>query len=292
VAHLNTYDLILQLSPHILPPEPELNEFTLGFPDLHPGNILVQGDQPMQVTAFLDWQGTCVRPRIENFTVPHVFSIRDGSLKFVSFDLANGKIKRPSNNPDFLAALTDEDRERVRIEETRVVALMLYVDLINNSLKEKGLSPSLSSVIDPSERIRSIQALLWRTARSWEEGLPNLYRAVFEATEVFCRIKGLESTPVTIPMDMVEAHDEDYESFQQPAVIQQAIERRLTVDCSIPIFIEGEVQEENYDRACEELEKVRLEFLEKCGSEEAKVEFMKLWPFQDGKWSTTAELCR
>ncbi len=179
----------------------------------------------------------------------------------------------------------------MHLEETRALALMVYVDAIRTSLQKYGLPPSLGDAIYDSERIDSARSFLWWAARSWEDGLVVLHRVLMEAIQLYCQENNLDGMPISFPLDIIEEHEEKWESSQVPVKLQQAIARRLKGECGITIFNEGEVREQDYERASQELEKLRVELLQCCEDEEVRKCIAEAWPFQDGKWSTTAELC-
>ncbi|TFK39015.1 kinase-like domain-containing protein [Crucibulum laeve] len=289
-AHLQAYDYVLKLASHILPSEPCLNVPTLNHPDLHPGNILVQGSQPMSITALLDWQGTCVRPPLENFTVPRIFSIRDGSLKYVAVDVENSKLKSPT--PKGLAALSEDEQARASFEVQRGLGLMLYARLIRQALTEQGMPLVLyEAMFDSLPLLTLARNLLWASFRSYEDGLSNLYHVLLTWNYEFCTTNNLDGAPIPFPEEVIEDHFDKLEAERVSDKLQMAIARRLISECGIQVVAEGEVREEDYERARKELDEFRTLFLDAVESDDEKAVIEREWPFQDGKWVITAEKC-
>lgn len=246
-------------------------------------------DASIEVTGLLDWQGACVRPRLENFTIPRTFISREESLQYVAFEMQTGRVT--SLNAEALSKLASDEADKAKLERERCIIMFYYTLYVKHLLTKKDASLVLYEALLPVARIEVARNLLLWSFHCWEEGLPEFFCGILPAIGHYIDATG--KRPVSVPDSFnEETHTAELYAVRFPERLKEAIVSRISEKHGISLLEDAEVSEEDYDCAKKEMEELRQEeLLAEAETEGERSLLEKSWPFQEGKLSVSAESC-
>jgi hypothetical protein len=145
-AHISLLEKYLNVTPYLLPTDPDLVTSNLWHKDLHSGNIFIEKDR---ITSIIDWQGTWAGPLFTQARHPKLIDY-DGEviLKF----------------PENYKQLKDEEKIPIRKQVVSSIILHLYENL---TAKE---NPRLSRVFR-TEHGRTRGEVISFCGNTWDDDI-------------------------------------------------------------------------------------------------------------------------
>jgi hypothetical protein len=276
--HIGALQKFRQVVNKLVPP-PEMRRFHLRHPDLHAANLLVSSDSasPDSITGIIDWQTAGVEPLLLSCDVPPFLQFSGG--KFVpSCDLdadAPDSIMLPAN----FASLGTAAQHEAKREHLAALTYWCYAQF--TKLKGDAL-PSYRDFAATQGHILSDP--IYYASRTWDEGLAVFERRLIDICDAWTLLRPDEACPISFSAEerarnktALQALHREHEMYQLAA--------------SIGLDADGWVEWDQLETANAKNLQVLEEYLANLPEYE-RPRARRMWPFQDGALSLTAEPCR
>ncbi|TRM58485.1 kinase-like domain-containing protein [Schizophyllum amplum] len=276
-----------QLVPHMAP---RRTMCTLWHPDLHAGNIIVDGDiekdpDSLQLSGIIDWQGSVVLPYYMQFEVPPAYEFDASDYPVVQY------------SPDGKPKLADEyenlwDDEKVAADHALRRAWRAYLHQLilreEDARLEKDLygikgANRLRVATRPATTIAAGGSSLASIARS----IANVERLWNLMVELDADGRPLHPFPSAFSEDDKRLAEEGEARYERSKALVDGLLPRLGMRWEG----EGLVLAEKYEEAKQVLEAALQAALAAAPSEEDRQRIAEEWPFQDGKFASSADRC-
>ncbi|KAF9485545.1 hypothetical protein BDN70DRAFT_591828 [Pholiota conissans] len=274
----------LHLAPAVLP-STEYYAPTLAHPDLHAGNILVTGDDPLSVSGFLDWQGAAVRPLFET-EAPNIFIDDDGASDLKYITISDDGLYKPVLLENY-SELTVEEKEEARAEFRRFWARHALHKFVLDMH-----APLL--VVLTVWHMELLKRAVYCSSRSWSEGLPLLERTMMSlSAEYGDSIPVVDNYPVCPVVFSEEDQKRHNKEYTKVIYAEQRLEATLTKamkEAGIALGEDGSVHPDQFGAAVKKNEEVFAAIMASTG-EVAQARIKPRWPVREGKFVYTMESC-
>ncbi|KAE8377771.1 kinase-like protein [Aspergillus bertholletiae] len=255
--HTSLLSKFLEVAPLIVPPAPTHNSPALRHPDLSLSNILLEPGSS-KIAGIIDWQDAVIFPLFMQAGYP-AFCEHDSSRP-QSLQIP----KLPQNFDKMCAEEQLQAKAKLRLEEANLfytAATGLHNDAHLNVLKI------------PHVGMR--QYLFQQTGYPWDADVINLRAALVGITspQVWGSISSLPC-PVSFNNRERETAMKDSSEWNESERLLSTIRNHLGIDP------EGGTEPDNFERACRENLKFRMEFLRQSEERERDACWQN-WPFKD-----------
>jgi hypothetical protein len=248
----------LKVAPHLVPKAEQLNVPTIRHPDLSPSNIFISdaGD----ITYIIDWQHTTILPIFLQTKIPkHFQNYGDDSSESV----------RRQELPEDFANMTSSDKEVEMERYRRRQVHYFYLGYTSNLNKAHFHAMGKYDLV--------LRSQLYDTAgRPWEGDNTSLQARLIKTMAQWSKFASPEDNP---PVRYSPAEVE--ECLDRHAKQNSVDEQMQQVRDFIGINIDGLVLNNEFESARERARLIKDELAEGADTEEERIEFDKLWPFQD-----------
>ncbi|TRM60757.1 kinase-like domain-containing protein [Schizophyllum amplum] len=285
---ISVYD---ELVPHMAPLR---SSCTLWHPDLHAGNIIVDGDidvedadaDSFQLSGIIDWQGATVLPYYLQYTVPPAYEFTPSDEPLVQY-AADGT----PNLPDDYDNVCDEDKAAAQYALRRAWRALGHKIVIQ--AQDARLANDLYGTTTGANVLR-LTCDPVTTVTQGGYSLAPLARSIATVQSIWTAIVGADesgSPRVRFPSAF---SDEDTRRMEQEEARLERI-LRMCNDVLTRLDMqwehEGLVPAEKYDEAKKVMEDARQAALAAAPSEEERQRIAEDWPYQDGKPVLSADRC-
>ncbi|KKK16417.1 hypothetical protein ARAM_006369 [Aspergillus rambellii] len=250
----------MDISPYLVPqPNDRLSSANvLWHPDLHLDNIFVDPDA-CRITSIVDWQSACVAPLFYQSGIPrmcrHSRPVRKGWVV-------------PERPADF-ESLSKEEQKRIDDElESETIHKYYEAQVYKRA--------PLHWAVLQQPAIPILRKPVWLVSGVWEN------RDLFFLREALMNIKThwSEFFPnITCPIDFssedIELQSKEEESIKGVGHILLLFREQAILP------VDGMVEPEDYDLACDNNRKFKDTFIQLAKDEEEQELFRNLWPYQE-----------
>ncbi|KAF9485554.1 hypothetical protein BDN70DRAFT_871224 [Pholiota conissans] len=277
----------LHLAPAVLP-SPEYTVPTLSHPDLHAGNIFVNGDDPMRVSGIIDWQGAAVRLLFETGQ-PKIFEDEGKSHSNLKHVRIMSKDTLRPVMPDNYEELADTEKEEARAEYRLVFPRYAFYKV----LRERQ-DPSLLVDVQRLLHMELLRHAIYCSSHSWSDGLPILNRTLMMICNTYGDgipiHKDYPICPVFFSEDeKAHVEDEYYTSISTEELLETHV-RTSMKRAGIYMLPDGAVGSEQFDDAVKMNKELFASALE-GQSEVVQERISSRWPVREGKYVHSMEYC-
>jgi hypothetical protein len=276
--HIGALQKFRQVVNKLVPP-PEMRRFHLRHPDLHAANLLVSMDSasPESVTGIIDWQTAGIEPLLLSCDVPPFLQFSGG--KFVPSPDIDARTPNSIKLPDNFASLGKAAQQEARREHLAALTYWCYAQC--TKLKNDTL-PSYREFAAADGCILSDP--IYYASRTWDEGLAAFERRLIDICDAWSLLRPDEACPISFSP----------EERAQNEVALQALRREqemYQLGASIGLDADGWVERDQLETVSAKSLQVLEEYLPSLPEHE-RPRARRMWPFQDGALSLTAEPCR
>jgi Phosphotransferase enzyme family len=272
----------LSLAPAVLP----LHEHrvpTLSHPDLHAANIFVNDDNPISVTAIIDWQGAAIRPLFETI-MPDFVNVDTKNLKYAK--LPGGDLQDPVL-PDNFDELDVGQKSKVHAEIRQVVSNHRFLELV------RQLRPGLYAALQ-LHQMEDLRRAIYYSSHSWSDGLPLLERCLLSLTARYGNYIPASTnypvSPVLFSEDDVRRHEKEFKDIIHPEEWLDVHIRALMMTKGIVLHRDGSVDSEDFEEARKKADESFVAISTAMDEERAE-KFRRHWPMRAGKFVLSMESC-
>ncbi|TRM62785.1 hypothetical protein BD626DRAFT_40831 [Schizophyllum amplum] len=269
---------------------------TLWHPDLHAGNIIVDGNidnedhdaDSFGLSGIIDWQRATILPYYLQYSVPPAYEFTPSEEPLVQYS-AGGKPKVADGYDD----LCEEDKTAAYHALRR--AWRAYVHRAMMQDEDAPLARDLYESAVGASKMRGFAGPVTTVTRGGYS-LASLARSIAAVQAVWNVMVGVSDESRTKPLVPFPPgfSDEDKRRMEQ----EEAREDRIVEmydDVLVPLGVhwaaEGLVPVEQYDEAKKVMENARQATLAAAASAEERDQLAQEWPFQDGKPAFTLDRC-
>lgn len=284
--HITDYEFLDCIAEDLIDFEPELMTPTLSHPDLSAANIILSKLRPIELSGIIDWQGACICPGFEHFSLPPIFRLPVDGLQLVVFIPEEPALGLPKTVDP--TKFSEDEKRLYEIESRWVSTIIIYSEQVN---EEGGTRALNDAIICPPPVLKTMRTLIGYSTRSYEEGLVTLRKRIFENFLEHYRLPANRNQEALLIESIATKDDKAIFLEELPNRLMSEVIHRLALK-GIQLSTEGGVDPEHYEEACKEAEAYLSDQLKTvANSPESIVVIEQAWPFRDGKWSPTAERC-
>ncbi|TRM60756.1 hypothetical protein BD626DRAFT_406815 [Schizophyllum amplum] len=290
-AYLYLISVYEELVPHM---SPSRTSCTLWHPDLHAGNIIVDGHidvedehaDSFELSGIIDWQGATVLPYYLQYRVPPAYEFTVSAEPLVQHS-ADGLPKLADGYDD----LCDEDKAAAQYALRR--AWRAYGHEVALRDQDARLAKDLYDITGGARVLRLACSPITAITRGGYSLAP-LARSIATVHRIWNVVVGADESGSPLASFPSAFSDEDRRRMEQE---EARLEYTMGIcnDALARLGMhwehEGLVHAEKYDEAKKIMEDARQAALAAAPSAEERQRIAQDWPYQDGKPALSAERC-